>query len=86
MARERQRRQRFNWENSDLEHFGARAELRAIREPCTVCDPDHARRVALGNVIDANQRRQLDRCADLLHALAYRGVRWVLVMVDESPG
>jgi hypothetical protein len=84
MARECQRRQRVRWEDGDLEHLRPRAEVRTFGEPGAVCDSDHARRVALGDVIDAEQRRQLDRGANFFHAFAHGGVGGMLIMVDES--
>jgi hypothetical protein len=84
MARECQRRQRVGWEDGDLEHLRPGAEVRIVGEPGAVCDSDHARRVALGDVIDAEQRRQLDRGANFFHALPHCCVGGMFIMVDES--
>jgi len=86
MAWKRQRRKCFDWKHSDLEHLRAGPWCRAVGDTSPVGDPDHARRIRLGNVIHADQRRQLDGYADLLHALPYSGVGRVLVIVDEPAG
>jgi hypothetical protein len=79
-----QRRECIERKDADLEHLGARAEALAVREPRAERKPDHARRVLLGDVVDADEPSDLDRCADLLQALAPGGVGGVLVVVDES--
>jgi len=84
MAWKGQWRKRLQREDPDLQHLGARIELSAVDEQRPVGDPDHAVRVPLGDVIDADQRRELDRGADLLHALAHRRVGGMLVSVDEA--
>ena len=84
MARKRQRRQRVQWENPDLQHLRTRLELNAVDKPCSISDPDHAVRVPFGDVIHADQRGQLDGRADLLHALTHRRVSGMLVIVDEA--
>jgi hypothetical protein len=86
MARKCQRRQRVHGKDPDLQHLGARTELSAVDEPRPIGDPDDAVRIPLGDVIHADQRRQLDGGADLLHALAYRRVGGILVIVDKPTG
>ena len=86
MARKRQRGNRIDGKHADLEHLNTWFEPRAIDKTRPVRDSNHAGRVLLGHVVDADQRRQLDCCADLLHALAHGGVRGMLVVVDEAPG
>jgi hypothetical protein len=86
MARKRQGRKCVEWKHSDLEHLGAGPWSRTVGETSPVGDPDHARRVGLGDVIDANERCQLDGGADLLHAFANRRIGRVLVVVDEPAG
>jgi hypothetical protein len=86
MAWKSQRGQRVQRKDPDLQHLGARIELSAVGEPRPICDPDDAVRVPLGDVIHADQRRQLDGGADLLHALAHRRVGGMLVIVDEATG
>jgi hypothetical protein len=83
MAWKRERRKCVDWKHSDLEHLGAGSWSRTVGETSPVGDPDHARRICLGDVIHADQRRQLDGRVDLLHALPYRRIGWVLVIVDE---
>jgi len=70
----------------DLEHLGTRAGVRTIDELRAVGDPDDAGRVFLGDVIDADERCQLDRGADLLYAFTPCRIRRVLVVVDETAG
>jgi len=86
MARKRQWRQRVKWKHTDLEHLGTGAGVRTIDELRAVGDPDDAGRVFLGDVIDADQRCQLDRGTDLLHAFPSRRVLGVFVAVDEAAG
>ena len=84
MARKRERRKRVDWKHSDFEHLGAGPWSRTIGETSPVGDADHARGIRLRNVIDADQRRQLDGRADLLQAFANRRIGWGLVIVDET--
>jgi len=86
MAWERKRRQRIDPKDSHLQHLRSCLQLRAINEACAIRDADHARRVRLGDVVDADQRGQLDGGADLLQTFAPRCIGRVLVVVDESTG
>jgi hypothetical protein len=86
MARKCQRRQRVHGEDPDLEHLGAGPELSAGGEPGAIGDPHHAGRVLFGDVIHADQGGQFHGRADFLHALAYRRISRMLVMVDEATG
>jgi len=72
MAWERERRKCVDWKHTDLEHLSAGHRGRTFGETSAVGDPDHARRIRFGDVIHADQGRQLDSGADLLHALANR--------------
>jgi len=84
MARKCQRRQRVDRKDPDLQHLGAGIELSAVDDPRPIGDPDDAVRVPLGDVVHADQRRQLDGGADLLHALPHRRVGGMLVIVDKA--
>jgi hypothetical protein len=86
MARKRQRRQRVHGKYLDLEHLRTWFELRTVDKLRAVSDPDHAGRITLGDVIHTDERRYLDRGADLLDAFAHRCVGGMLVVVDEPPG
>jgi len=86
LARKCQRRQRLHGKDAHLQHLGARTELSAVDQPRPIGDPDDAVRVPLGDVIHADQRRQLDGGADLLHAFAHRRVGGMLVIVDKATG
>jgi hypothetical protein len=86
MARKCQRRQRVQGEDPDLEHLGAGPELSAVGELRAIGDPYHAGRVLFGDVVNADQRGQLDGRADLLHALAHSRLGGMLVIVDEPSG
>jgi len=86
VARKGQRRKGVELEHADLEHLGPCRRTGAGAQPAAVGDADHARCVGLGDVIDADQTGQLDRRADLLETLAHRRSRWILIVVDESPG
>jgi hypothetical protein len=86
MARKRQRGQRVQRENPDLQHLRTCLELRAVGELCSISNPDHAVRVLFGNVIHADQRGQLDGRAYLLEALAHRRAGGIFVIVDEAAG
>jgi hypothetical protein len=77
---------RLRWEDRNLEHLHARRRDGPVDEPAFVRDSHHARRVGLGDVIDADQPGELDRHAYLLAALPDRRHRWILVVVDETAG
>jgi hypothetical protein len=49
-------------------------------------DADDRRRSRLRDVVNAEQLAQLDFSADLLTALAHRGVSRTLVVIDEAAG
>jgi hypothetical protein len=80
------RRQRVKWKDPHLEHLRTRADRGTFAHAAAICDPDHARRGPLGDVIDADQSGEIDAGVDLLHALARRGARGILVVVDEPAG
>src|ERR1700694_5395621 len=86
MARKGERWQRVQRKDPDLQHLRTRFELGAAGEARSIGDPDHAVRVPFGDVINADQRGQLNGCADLLHALTRRRGAGILVVVDESTG
>jgi hypothetical protein len=71
-------------EDAHLEHLRAGLWADAVKQPAAVRNADHARRAGLGDVVHADQPSQLDRCLDLLQALARRGGRRVLVVIHES--
>jgi hypothetical protein len=86
MAWKGERGKCVDWKHSELEHLRARPWSRTVGETSPVSDPDHARRIGLGDVIHADQRRHLDGRADLLHAFPHRRIGRVLVVVDEPAG
>jgi hypothetical protein len=86
MTRKRNRRQRVEPEDANLEHLVAGGELLTGREVASVRDHDDARRRALRGVVDVQHRLDLDRCPDLFATLANDGFGGALVVVDEAAG
>ena len=84
MARKRKRGQRVESEHPDLEHLGAGSRPAAGGKPGRVCDSDHARSRALGDVINADESCLLDVRRDFFKAFASRRIPRILVVVDES--
>jgi hypothetical protein len=83
VARKRERRQRVQREDLQLEHLVPRLSPLAVFEPRPVANPNHARGIRLRDVIDADQARDLDAGADLLSAFALGGIERALIVVDE---
>ena len=86
MTRKSNRRQRVRRKNPDLEHLRPGAHCLTIRKSTYVGDADDARDGRLRYVVRAKQRSQLDPRADLLLALANRGCRGILIVIDEAAG
>jgi hypothetical protein len=86
MARESQRWRRVNWKHPHLQHLSAGGRHAAIDKYCLVCDSNHARRILLGDVKDADEAGHRDAGADLLHALARGRDRRILVIIYEPAG
>jgi hypothetical protein len=60
MTWEGQRRKRVKWEDGNFEHLRSGQRLCPVHQPAAVRDDDHAGRVGLRDVIDADQAGQLD--------------------------
>ena len=83
VTRKRQRRQLVRSEDSELEHLRAGLDLFAIDHAAAKRNADDRRRRRLGDVIQAEQLRQIYLRADLLHAFANRGILRIFVVVDK---
>jgi hypothetical protein len=83
MAREREVRYRVERKHFELRHLGTGLELLAVDEAAAVPEPDHARGVRLGDVVDADQTGDVHGGADLLTAFAHSRVERALVVIDE---
>jgi hypothetical protein len=86
VTRKRNRRQRVGPEDRDLEHLGPGADRLAFDDSALVADAHDARGCRLGDVVYAQEARELDLGVDLLAALAHGGAGGVLVVVDEATG
>jgi hypothetical protein len=86
MTRKRDPRQPLEPEHADLEHLRPGADRLATRQSSPVSDAYDRRRRGLGDVVHAEQVRQLDGSPDLLPALPDRGAGRVLIMIDEAAG
>ena len=71
-------------EEADFEHLAARAGRLAIRQARPVGQAQHPGPVAAHDVVDPEQRGDLDAGADLLPALPHSGSLGMLVVVDEA--
>ena len=86
MARKRELGQIAEGVEVDLGHLDARLEPRTISQSSFIRDADHARRRGLGDVVHAEESRDLDLGADLFATFALRRVDRVLVVIDEAAG
>jgi hypothetical protein len=86
MARKRQRGQRVDGEDPDLEHLGAGSRPAAGGKSSRIGDSDHARSRALRDVVHADEACHFDMSANFFEAFASRRIPRTLVVVDESAG
>jgi hypothetical protein len=84
VAREGQLRQGVRGEGAHFEHLRTCADRRSTGDAAHISDADDARRGGFGDVVQAEQRCELDLGVDLLHAFAHRGGGGRFVVVDES--
>jgi hypothetical protein len=86
MTRKRERRQRVEPEDTNLEHLVAGCDHLTGRKVASVGDHDDARGRGLRAVIHVQDRLDLDGCTDFFATLADDSFGRALIVVDEAAG